>query len=98
MTAARAKKQTTASVRKLLADAVSANYSEADIKAIIEAAKGAETGALAECPECGHGMRVKVPDFKKQLETLVALLEQAEGKASQAMPEATSIVIERLER
>lgn len=95
MAAARKKPVSTASVRKLLADAVSANYSEADITAIIEAAKGAEASAAAECPECGHGMRVKVPDFKKQLETLVALLEQAEGKAQQAVPEATTVIVER---
>ena len=90
-----ARPRSTASVRKQLADAVTKHYSEADIAAIIEAAKGAETSAPAECPECGHGMRVKVPDFRKQLDTLVALLEQAEGKAGQALPEATTIIIER---
>jgi hypothetical protein len=82
-------------VRRQLADAVAKHYGEEDIAAIIEAAKGAETSSAAECPECGTTMRVKVPDFRKQLETLIALLEQAEGKAQQAQPEQTTVIIER---
>jgi len=90
-----ARPRSTASVRRQLADAVAKHYTEQDIANIIEAAKGAEASAAAECPECGITMRVKVPDFRKQLETLIALLEQAEGKAAQAIPEATTVIIER---
>lgn len=98
MATARKKPAAAKSTRSLLAEAVSEGYGKQYIVDLIEAAKGSETRAAAECPECGHTMRVVVPDVKKQLDTLIALLEQGEGKASQAMPEATSIVIERLER
>jgi len=92
------KPASTASVRKLLSEAVAENWSKEDFADIIKAAKGAETSAAAECPECGHTMRVKVPDAKKQMELLVQALEQTEGRAAQSMPESTSIVIERLPR
>ncbi len=90
-----ARPRSTASVRRLVSEAVTEGYTKQDVADIIEAAKGAVTKASAECPECGHEMRVQVPDFKKQLETLISLLEQAEGKAEQAKPEATQVIIER---
>lgn len=35
------------------------------------------------------------PDLKRQLDTLIALLEQAEGRPKEAQPEALTIIIER---
>lgn len=93
-----ARPRTPASVRKQLSQALSEELTEKDFRELIRAAKGAETSAAAECPECGATMRVKVPDFKKQLDVFMAALDQAEGKASQAVPEATQIIVERLPR
>jgi hypothetical protein len=90
-----ARPRSTASVRRQLADALAEELSEDDFRELIRAAKGAETSAAAECPECGHSMRVKVPDFKKQFELYMVALEQTEGKASQAVPDATTVVVER---
>lgn len=89
------KRAASKSTRSLLAEAVAEEYTKADFLEIIRAAKGAETSAAADCPECGHAMRVKVPDFKKQMELLVSALEQTEGKAAQAVPEATTVIVER---
>ena len=90
-----AKPRSTDSVRKLVSQAVTENYTVEDVKAIIDAAKGAEIDGIAECPNCGHTMRARVPDVKKRLDTLTGLLGQAEGKVEQAKPEATQIIIER---
>lgn len=90
-----ARPRNAATIRKQLAEALSAELSVDDFRDLLRAAKGAETSAAAECPECGTTMRVKVPDFRKQLDAFMAVLEQTEGKASQAMPEATTVIIER---
>lgn len=90
-----ARPRSTASVRKQLAEALNEELSVDDFRELIRAAKGAETSAAAECPECGHTMRVKVPDFKKAFEMFTAALDQAEGKAAQAMPEATTVIVQR---
>lgn len=95
MATARKKPASTASVRRLLAEAVSEGYGKKYIVDLIDAAKGSEVSAVAECEKCGETMRVRVPDVKKQLDTLIALLEQGEGKAAQAVPEATTVIIER---
>lgn len=85
-------------MRKQLGEALNETLTKADFVKLLEAAKGAETSAAAECPECGHAMRVRVPDFKKTFEAFIDAIEQAEGKAAQAVPEATQIVIERMAR
>jgi len=90
-----ARPRSTASVRKQLAEALSDELNVQDFRDLLKAAKGAETSTAAECPECGHTMRVKVPDFKKQFEVFTAALDQAEGKAQLAVPEATQVIIER---
>lgn len=87
--------RSTASVRKQLAEALSDELTVQDFRDLLKAAKGAETSAAAQCPECGATMRVKVPDFKRQFEVFTAALDQAEGKAQQAVPEATTVIIER---
>jgi len=89
------KNATTASVRSLLGDALKDGVTRERLDSILEAAFGAETSAAAECPECGHTMRVKIPDFGKQANLIVEWIEQSEGKSSQAIPEATKIVIVR---
>lgn len=92
---ARKKPASAASVRRILAEAVSEGYGKQYIVDLIAAAKGSEVAAVAECEACGKTMRVRVPDVKKQLDTLIALLEQGEGKAAQAVPEATTVIVER---
>jgi len=93
-----ARPRSAATIRKQLAEALNDELSVDDFRDLIRAAKGAETSAAAECPECGHTMRVKIPDFKKQFELFSSALEQVEGKAAQAVPEATQIIVERMER
>ena len=85
----------TQTVRSLMSEALSETVTKEKLTEIIETALGAETLAVAECPECGKAMKVHIPDFKKQMDMVIAALEQAEGKSAQASPDVTTIVVER---
>lgn len=90
-----AKKSASPGARKVIGDAIAEGVTPERVKGIIDTAFGSEVDAAAVCPECGAGMKVKIPDLKKQVDTLVSLLEQAEGRPSQNQPEATTIIVER---
>jgi hypothetical protein len=88
-------KPASSSARKVIGDAIAEGVTPERVKGIIDTAFGSEVVASAVCEECGGAMKVKIPDLKKQVDTLVSLLEQAEGRPSQNQPEATTIIIER---
>lgn len=81
--------------RKVIAQALDAQVTPAAIKEILERALASEIEALAVCEDCGGRMKVRIPDVKKQVETLVAFIEQAEGRPAANQPEATTVIIER---
>lgn len=62
---------------------------------IVLDALGAETARRVTCPDCGTEFRAKQPDLKKQVDTLIALLEQHEGKAGQQAPAELQVIIQR---
>lgn len=78
-----------------MSEALTETVTKERLTSIIETALAAETLAVAECPDCGNAMKVHIPDFKKQMDMVIAALEQAEGKSAQAVPEATTIIVER---
>lgn len=80
------------SVRSLLGDAVAGAVTRERAAAIVERAFAAEQSVPAVCPSCEHEFAVQVPDFKKQLDTLIQL-GQAEGRAAEGG--AATVIVER---
>lgn len=56
---------------------------------------GAEKASTVTCKHCGEEFRAPVADVKKQVDAIIALLEQNEGRAGERPPEATQVVIVR---
>lgn len=81
--------------RKVIGDALAAGVTPERVKALVDASFESELTATAVCEGCGGAMKVRIPDLKKQVESLVSLLEQAEGRPAANQPEATTVVIER---
>jgi len=82
-------------VRKVIGDALSAQATPEAVEEILGRALASEIVATAVCEDCGGAMKVRIPDVKKQVDTLVAFIEQAEGRPEQRQPEATTVIIER---
>lgn len=81
--------------RKVIGDALAVGITRERITGLIDAAFASEIVAVATCEKCHARMKVRIPDLKKQVDSMVALLEQAEGRPEQRQPEATVVVIER---
>lgn len=81
--------------RKVIGDALADGITQERVTALVDAAFASEVVATFVCEECGAAMKAKAPDLKKQVDSMVALLEQAEGRPGQNQPEATSITIVR---
>jgi transposase len=75
---------------------VSESVSKTRIRRLIDDAFASEVTVSAECPECGaHGLKVRVPDVKRQLDVVTGLLEQAEGRPEQRAPGEVTVIVER---
>lgn len=83
------------SARAAISAAVNSATTQEAIQELIAEVFSAEASADAVCPACGEEMRVRVKDAKRIVDSLTALIEQAEGRTEQRAPEATTIVIER---
>lgn len=81
--------------RSLLRDGINAELTPERVKGLIDAAFGAQMTALVTCSECGHTMKAPVPDVKKAVDSLTALIQEAEGRPEQRQPEAVKITIVR---
>ena len=81
--------------RRVIADALTEGITKERVTALVDAAFESEIVATFVCEECGHAMKARAPDLKKQVDSMVALLEQAEGRPEQRQPEATTVIIER---
>jgi hypothetical protein len=81
--------------RKVIADALAEGVTPDRVKALVDASFASELTATAVCEDCGGAMKVKIPDLKKQVESMVSLLEQAEGRPAANQPEATTVIVER---
>lgn len=83
------------SARENISAEINSGVTRARVKTLLDTAFDATVPVDAECPSCGEQLRAKAPDLKKQLDVLVALLEQAEGRPGQQAPGELQVVIER---
>lgn len=82
--------------RQAIAEVVNQGVSKTRIRKLLNDAFETEVTVSAECPHCGQtGLKVKVPDVKRQLDVVAGLLEQAEGRPAQAAGGELTVVIER---
>ncbi len=77
---------------------VNEKFTTEKISEIVDAALEAVIGIKAVCPECGNEHTVRIPDFKRTIDTMTALLEQAEGRPELRQPEALTVQVVRPER
>lgn len=82
-------------VRGLLAQVLEEDATLDGIRLAVMDAIGAETIRQVVCPDCQSKFRAPVPDVKKQVDTIISLLEQNEGKATERPPDALTVIIER---
>lgn len=94
-TARKTQPKPSAGTRKMIADALTEGVTKARIAGVLDAAFEEEILVDAVCEDCGGKLKIRRPDVKRQVDTLVAFIEQAEGKPEQAQPEATTVIIER---
>ena len=64
------------------------------ISELVKNALSLEMDATGPCPHCKKSIRMRLPDVKRQVDTIAALLDQAEGKPGDD-PGGVVIVIER---
>jgi len=83
------------SARAQISEVVNQGVTKRRIKGLLDDAFAAETLVVAECPGCGNRMKVRAPDVKKQLDVVIGLLEQAEGRPEQRAPGDLVVVVER---
>jgi hypothetical protein len=95
VTAPKKPKAVSPGARKVIAAVLEEGITEERVKGIVDSAFASEILATFVCEECGSAMKAKAPDLKKQVETMIALLDQAEGRPGQNQPEATVVIVER---
>lgn len=83
------------SARQNIASAANERITKAQIDKFLDVALATEIVVTAVCEDCGGTMKAAAPDVKKQLDVLIALLEQAEGRPEQRAAGAATVVIER---
>lgn len=84
-----------ASLRAHIRAAVSEASTLEHVTQLIDNVFATTKATLVACPECGESFKAPLPDVKLQVDSLIDLLEQAEGKAETKPQEATTVVIER---
>lgn len=84
-----------ATLRATLGEVLDEASTRDRIRQIVHDALDSEHARKVECPECGTEFRAKLPDVTKQVQTIIALLEQKEGRPEQRSPEATVVTIVR---
>lgn len=83
------------SLRAMIAKAVATDSSFEQVEQLVADVFTTSKARKIACPECGVEFRAALPDVKAQVDTLISLLEQAEGKASSEQLEATTVTIVR---
>ena len=84
------------SFRQFIGEVLEEESTKEQVRDLIQAALGSSATSVVECPQCSKQFKAKLPDVKKQLDALVAALEQVEGRPEQRMPEATQITLQRV--
>jgi hypothetical protein len=79
----------------MIAEAVTEDATIESVRQVIADVFATEKARMIVCPDCGSEFKTPLPDIKAQVDALISLLEQAEGKAESKPQEATSITIVR---
>lgn len=82
-------------VRGILAEVLEEDATIAGIRELVLGAINAETVKQMVCPDCGSKFKAQIPDYTKAIATVIDLLEQNEGKATERPPDALTVIIER---
>jgi hypothetical protein len=89
------KDKSVASVRQMFGAALLQEATQEEINQLVADVLGTKKARKIACPECGVEFRVEWPDVKGQVDTVIALTEQTEGKASSEQLEAAHVTIVR---
>lgn len=81
--------------RSRIGQVVNDRLTDEAIDNLVTEALNATTGVRARCPDCGNEHTVRFPDFKKIVDTVTALLEQAEGRPELARTGPATVIVER---
>jgi hypothetical protein len=68
----------------------------ANVRLLVQQTMDESHRPTVHCPDCGNEFRPPQPDLKKRLDSVIALLEQVEGKAGQMPPADTLISVIRV--
>ncbi len=79
----------------MLRDSINRKITPENIDALIDKALNAEATAIVTCPHCSQSFKTELPDVKKSVDTLVAIIQEAEGRPEQRQPEATRVIVMR---
>lgn len=94
-TRAKPKPAVSAGARKVIAAVLEEAVTPERVKGVIDAAFESEILVDVVCEDCGGKLKIRRPDVKRQVDTLVALTTEAQGRPEQAQPEATTVIVER---
>ncbi len=82
-------------VRAFIQQAVHEDATLEGVRQLIADVFATEQARKVTCPDCSTEFRAPLPDVKAQLQALVELIEQSEGRAAGAPTPDTIVVIER---
>jgi hypothetical protein len=82
--------------RATFADVVNEEATHERVRELVDQALSLNGLTYGHCSECGGRVQVEVPDVKKRVDALIALLEQAEGKPIGDGPAGVTIIVERV--
>jgi hypothetical protein len=82
--------------RGVFRDVVNETATKEKIQELVDQALSSTALQWGFCPNCRKRMQVEMPDVKKRIDGLVALLEQGEGKP-EGDAGGVSIVLERVD-
>lgn len=85
----------TASLRQMIQQAVTEDATLDGVRQLIADVFASTKARKITCPECGVEFRANLPDVKAEVELMISLLEQSEGKASTEQVEAAHVTIVR---
>jgi hypothetical protein len=83
--------QEPASLRAMLAEVMEESATLANVRLLVQQTMDSQHRPSVHCPNCDTEFRPPQPDLKKRLDSVIALLEQVEGKAG-AMPPANTVI------
>ena len=82
-------------LRAHIAAALAEDSSLESVRQLVADVFGTEAARKVTCPGCKTAFRAPLPDVKAQVQTLIDLLEQSEGKAASQPQPDLMVIVER---